>query len=76
MTDPEREALIEACVSAYRARDPRGELRFAPAWYDLDERGREQAADAAVTQRKLEAALDPRGFSATVRAVMRRIGGT
>lgn len=73
MTDPEREALIEAVASAHRARDPRGELRFHPAWHDLDEAGRMAAADAALEQRQLEAALDADGLSTTARAVLRLI---
>ena len=73
MTDPEREALVEACVAAYRPRDPRGEVRFHPAWHDLDDGGRVEAFDAALVQRKLEAALDPDGFSTTVHAVLARI---
>lgn len=73
MTDPEREALVEACVTAHRPPDPRGEIRFHPAWHDLDESGRLQAFDAALVQRKLEATLDGEGFSTTVRAVLARI---
>ena len=74
-SDPEDEPLIEAVCSAYRERSPRGELRFHPAWHDLDAAGRLPAADSATALRKLEAALDPEGLSSTARAVLRLIEG-
>ena len=40
MTPGERDALIEAVVSGYRERDPRGGVRPSPAFYDLDDAGR------------------------------------
>jgi hypothetical protein len=69
-TPDEREALIEACCSAHRPRDAHAELRFHPAWHDLDAAGRAEAADAAYTLRRLEAALDPENLSSTARAVL------
>jgi hypothetical protein len=73
MTDSNDDLLVESLLSAHRERDPRGELRFHPAFYDLDAPGRERAADVALVQRTLEAALDPEGWSSTVRAVLGKI---
>jgi hypothetical protein len=64
--------LIEEVAGAYRPRDPR-EVAFLPAWYDLSPESREDAFALATRMRKIEAALDPRGHSATVRAVLARI---
>jgi hypothetical protein len=69
----EREALIAAATTAFRARDAEGRLLDDPAWRDLDEAGRLQAFDETVRLRALEAATDPRGLSATARAVLARI---
>ena len=74
-TGPERDALIEAVASAWRARDNEGRIRSEPAWHDLDEAGRVEAYRAGVLHRAMEAALDSRGLSATGRAVMARIAG-
>jgi hypothetical protein len=71
MTD--REALIEAVVSPWRDRSGRGEVRASPAFHDLDAAGRVEAATAARAARALEAAADPRGWSATVHAVESRL---
>jgi hypothetical protein len=75
MTPGEREALIEAVVSGYRERDPRGGVRPSPAFYDLDDAGREEAFDATEKQRTIEAAIDPQGRNATVKAVLAILGG-
>lgn len=76
MTTPaEREALIEAVVTAHRPRDPHGEIRPSAAFFDLDEEGRRAAFDAALEARAMEAALDPQGLSTTARAVLARIRG-
>lgn len=66
--------LIEQVAGAYRPRS-RDELRYHPAWHDLDEAGRIEAFERARRLRTLEAALDPRGLSTTGRAVMARIRG-
>jgi hypothetical protein len=58
---------------AERRRSRTSALRFHPAWYDLDEAGRLAAADSATELRRLEAALDPEGLSATARRVLRFI---
>lgn len=74
LTSAERDALIEAVVSAYRERDPRtGEIRECPAFHDLDAAGRLEAHDRATETRRIEAALDPAGRSTTVLAVLRTI---
>jgi hypothetical protein len=73
MATPDEEVLIEAAAGAWRERDPRGGLRFHPAWWDLDEAGRQAAFEAARQSRALEAALDPAGLSSTARAVMARV---
>ena len=69
------ELLIEQVVSAWRPRDRDGGLRGHPAWYDLPEDLREEAAKAARRQRRMEAARDPAGLSSTARAVLARIRG-
>lgn len=71
--DDEREALIEALAGAHRARSPLGEIRPHPAFFDLDDAGREEAFLLARKLRKMEAALDPDGLSTTARAVLARI---
>lgn len=66
--------LVEQVASAYRPRS-RDELRYHPAWHDLDARGRERAFDLARALRRIEAARDPDGLSTTVRAVLARLEG-
>ena len=75
MNTPEQTALlVEALTTAHREQDPR-QLRFHPAFYDLDGAGRDLAFAATHRQRQLEAALDDDGYSSTVRAVLGRLGG-
>jgi hypothetical protein len=69
----ERDALVAAATSAFRARDAEGRVQLDPAWLDLDEAGRLEAFDATVEQRRLEAAAAPDGLSATARAVLARL---
>ena len=64
--------LIEEVAGAYRPRST-DELRYHPAWHDLDAGGRTRAYERARAQRPLEAALDPDGLSTTARAVLARI---
>lgn len=71
-----RESLIEAVVSAHRARDPRGALLPSPELFDLEPDDRERAARITQDARRLEAALDPEGLSTTARAVLARIRRT
>ena len=76
MTGRERAVLIEEAASAWRPRTPDGRILEHPAWADLDADGRTAAFEAALVMRVLEAALDPDGYSTTVRAVARRIAST
>jgi hypothetical protein len=73
MTERERAELIEAASTAYRRRDPHGQILAEPAWHDLDDEGRRELFEVARRQRALEAALDPDGLSGTARAVLARI---
>jgi hypothetical protein len=69
----EREALVAAATTAFRARDAEGRLLDDPAWRDLDADGRREAFEATTTLRMLEAAAAPDGLSATARAVLSRL---
>jgi hypothetical protein len=69
----EREALVAAATSAFRARDAQGHILPDPAWLDLDEAGRREAFAQTAAQRALEAAVDPDGLSTTARAVLARL---
>lgn len=71
----EEELLLEQVTSAHRDRGVDGSVRAHPAWFDLDDGGRAEAFEATVALRKLEAALDPEGYSSTVRALLGRITG-
>ena len=51
MTTPEEETLVEATLSAHRDRDLEGNLRFHPAFHDLDDAGRRRAYEAALRAR-------------------------
>lgn len=62
------EDLIEEVAGAFRPH-PLDELRYHPAWHDLDAGGRTRAYRAATA----EAALDPDGLSTTARAVLAHI---
>ena len=69
-----REALVEQVAGAFRERDVRGAVQASPAWRDLDPADRSAAFDAALVQRRLEAAADADGLSATARAILARLG--
>lgn len=73
MATAEDELLIAQVTSAHRARDLDGRVRSHPAWHDLDAGGRHEAFEATELSRKLESALDARGQSTTVKAVLARI---
>lgn len=73
MSPRDESALIEEVAGAFRPSDPRT-LGTLPAWHDLSPAGREEALERSLEQRALEAALDPRGYSSTVHAVLRRLG--
>ncbi len=70
----EEELLLEQVTSAHRERGVDGTVRSHPAWHDLDEAGRQAAFDATVELRKMESAIDPQGYSSTIRALLSRIG--
>ncbi len=74
MSAPDEEELIEEAAGAFRPRDPRA-IAFSPAWHDLSPEGRDEAFARATAMRRIEAALDPLGRSATVKAVLARISG-
>lgn len=69
---PDESALIEEAAGAWRPADPR-QVAVLPAWHDLSPEARLAAHQLATELRRIEAALDPRGQSGTVRAVLRRI---
>ena len=72
MTREEEELLVEQVASAHRPR-ALDELRYHPAWHDLDADARRRAFDLARALRPLEAAIDPDGLSTTARAVLKKI---
>lgn len=74
MNSDERDLLVEAATTAKRPSDPSGELRFHPAFFDLDPAGREALFVATAAQRRLEAAVASNGLSSTSRAVLARLG--
>ncbi len=73
LTVPEREVLIERCVTAHRVVDPRGARVHAASFYDLPEDGRLEVYEQTLKQRRIEAALQDKGRSTTVLAVLRAI---
>ncbi len=74
MTDPRaREVLVEQAAGAWRPVRADGSVGASPAWADLDDAGREAAFEAARQARAMEAALDGRGWSTTVQAVVARV---
>ena len=70
----EAELLVEAALGAHRERDLDGLPLPAPAWADLAPEGREDVFRRQLQSRLVESALDERGWSSTVRAVMARLG--
>lgn len=74
--DPrDRDALIEAALTAWRPRSPDGRVLSHPAWADLPGDDREAAFDATLQARSLESLLDPDRLSTTARTILRRIIG-
>ena len=73
MPRPDTDLLIEQAVNAWRPAGPSREILPHPAWCDLPPESRAAAFDSTVRSRTLERALDPEGFTGTVRAVFRRI---
>jgi len=72
----ELELLLESTACAFRERDMNGRPMPSPSWLDLPADAREAAFDAQARTRDLERAVDPAGFSGTVRAVMMRLMGS
>jgi hypothetical protein len=72
MTREDQDQLVEQVASAHRP-PAIDELRYHPAWHDLDEDSRIRAFDLATALRPIEAALDPDGLSTTAHAVLARI---
>ena len=68
----EREALLEAAVTAHRDRDASGRILPSPAWMDLAPADREAAFEAQSAARRLEAAHDENGMNATAWVVTER----
>ena len=75
MNERERDALIEAAVTPNRERDPEGRIVPPPAWWDLSEADCVELFRRQLESRLLEQAVDPRGLSGTVRAVLSKIEG-
>jgi hypothetical protein len=67
------ELLIEAAAGAHRERDVYGRPIASPAWWDLAPVDRERLFELQSAMRDLERAMDSRGLSSTVRAVLARI---
>ena len=72
MTPEQEQLAIEEVAGAHRPAS-RDELRYLPAWHDLDPAARRKAYELARALRPLEAALDPDGLSTTARAVLAKI---
>ena len=72
MTRDEEDLLVEQVASAHRPPST-GELRYHPAWHDLDAAARVRAFELAKQLRVLEAATDLDGLSTTAHAVLARI---
>lgn len=73
MTPADQELLVEQVAGAHRDRDPFRRLKPHPAFFDLDDSGREDAFAVATELRRVEAAMDTEGLSTTGHAVLARI---
>jgi hypothetical protein len=71
VTAEERDALIEAGVSAHRERDLEGRPVAPPAWWDLAPEDLDELHRRQMAQRVLERLVG--GRSGTVQAVIDRI---
>jgi hypothetical protein len=67
------EILIERVMSAHRPSDARRQLRFHPAWHDLNDAARQEAFERTLVARKLEAAADAEGLSTTAKAILAKL---
>jgi len=75
VSERDRDALVEAVVTAHRERDVEGRLVPPPAWWDLPPEAREELFERQLMSRVIEKADHLAGWSSTVRAVLNRIGG-
>jgi len=73
MSTRDRDTLIEAAASAFRARDVSGRILPSPAWADLAPEDRDAVFDLQLASRRLERAAHPLGLSSTARVVLERI---
>jgi hypothetical protein len=73
MIKRERNALIEASVTAYRERDLEGRLVPPAEWWDLAPEALDELFRRQVLTREIERVMDPQGQSATAKAVLARI---
>jgi hypothetical protein len=72
MTREERDLLIAEATSAHREL-LRDRILPSPAWFDLDEAGRDEVFFRTADLRRLEAGLDGQGLSSTGHAVIARL---
>ena len=75
MIEPEMDELVEASVTAHRERDLEGRLKPPAEWWDLAPDALDDLFQRQLLTREIERVLDPQGQSATVKAVLARIGG-
>jgi hypothetical protein len=73
VTEAERDALIEEVVSAHRERDVDGRPVPPPAWWDLAPQDLDDVYQRQMLQRRMERAVNERGWSATVQVVIERL---
>jgi hypothetical protein len=71
MSGRESEILLEAATTAHRERDLAGRLIPPPAWWDLAPEALDELFRRQVFAREVERAVDSRGRSGTVKAVIR-----
>lgn len=74
MNERERDALIEASVTAHREEDREGRLVPPPAWWDLSPEDAGELFRRQLAMRRLEQAASPWGWTGTALAVLRKIG--
>lgn len=72
---PGSQDLIEEALTARREIAPDGAILPHAAWADLDQEARQALFEETARSRTLEAALDRKGHSGTVKAVLGRIQG-
>ena len=65
--------LIEATLGTHRTRDAEGLPAAPPEWWDLTSEGRAEVFRRQLSARRIESAMDERGWSGTVKAVLARL---